>query len=88
MAQNRCRERSSESNSERVQFLCNHTFESPHIIIFKIFPYLVNRILLFRSLEAPELCEVIDAMFLRKVEPGEIVIRQGDDGDFFYVISE
>lgn len=31
--------------------------------------------------------EVLDAMFERKVEEGEIVIKQGDDGDFFYVIE-
>ncbi|KAH9364576.1 hypothetical protein HPB48_006047 [Haemaphysalis longicornis] len=31
--------------------------------------------------------EVIDAMFERKVKAGETVIKQGDDGDNFYVIS-
>lgn len=31
--------------------------------------------------------EVLDAMFERKVHPGELVIRQGDDGDYFYVIE-
>jgi len=31
--------------------------------------------------------EVIDAMFERKVQPEEHVIRQGDDGDNFYVIE-
>lgn len=31
--------------------------------------------------------KVLDAMFERKVAPGEIVIRQGDDGDNFYVIE-
>jgi len=31
--------------------------------------------------------EVIDAMFERKVQPNEQVIRQGDDGDNFYVIE-
>lgn len=34
-----------------------------------------------------EMSEVLDAMFERKVEEGEIVIKQGDDGDFFYVIE-
>ncbi|RWS08365.1 cAMP-dependent protein kinase type II regulatory subunit-like protein [Dinothrombium tinctorium] len=32
--------------------------------------------------------EVLDAMFERKVEEGELVIRQGDDGDYFYVIEK
>lgn len=31
--------------------------------------------------------QVLDAMFERKVSAGEIVIRQGDDGDNFYVIE-
>ena len=31
--------------------------------------------------------QVISAMFERKVAPGEHVIRQGDDGDNFYVIE-
>lgn len=31
--------------------------------------------------------EVIGAMFERRVTPGELVIRQGDDGDNFYVIE-
>lgn len=34
----------------------------------------------------------LQAMFLRmqevKVEPGQVVVRQGEDGDFFYVIME
>lgn len=32
--------------------------------------------------------EVIDAMFERVVEKDEYVIKQGDDGDNFYVIRE
>lgn len=31
--------------------------------------------------------QVLDAMFERKVAPEETVIRQGDDGDNFYVIE-
>lgn len=47
----------------------------------------VKNILLFRSLDAELMQEVLDAMFERKVEPGEHVIDQGDDGDNFYVID-
>ncbi|UYV74196.1 PRKAR2B [Cordylochernes scorpioides] len=32
--------------------------------------------------------EVIDAMFLKEVEDGDVIIRQGDDGDYFYVIED
>ena len=31
--------------------------------------------------------EVIDAMFERNVTKGEFVIKQGEDGDNFYVIA-
>lgn len=31
--------------------------------------------------------QVLDAMFERRVSPGENIIRQGDDGDNFYVIE-
>lgn len=31
--------------------------------------------------------QVLDAMFEKRAEPGEYVIRQGDDGDNFYVIE-
>ncbi|OTF78431.1 cAMP-dependent protein kinase type II regulatory subunit-like protein [Euroglyphus maynei] len=47
-----------------------------------------KNILLFRSLEPTEMNEVIDAMFERKVEANEVVIKQGDDGDNFYVIAD
>ncbi|KAK6178687.1 hypothetical protein SNE40_011213 [Patella caerulea] len=48
----------------------------------------VSGILLFRSLDSDQMQEVIDAMFEKKVKPGETVIRQGDDGDNFYVIDD
>lgn len=47
----------------------------------------VRTILLFRSLDLQQMQEVLDAMFERKVKPGDIVIKQGDDGDNFYVID-
>lgn len=47
----------------------------------------VKEILLFRSLESEQLNEVLDAMFEKKVTPNEYIIKQGDDGDFFYVVE-
>ncbi|KAG8177964.1 hypothetical protein JTE90_014707 [Oedothorax gibbosus] len=47
----------------------------------------VRNILLFRSLDLQQMQEVLDAMFERKVVPGDVVIQQGDDGDNFYVID-
>merc|ERR1719249_274715 len=47
----------------------------------------VKEILLFRSLDQEQLGEVLDAMFERKVNPEEYIIKQGDDGDNFYVVE-
>lgn len=47
----------------------------------------VTGILLFKSLDDAQLGRVVDAMFERRVTPNEVVIRQGDDGDNFYVID-
>lgn len=47
----------------------------------------VKEILLFRSLEFEQLNEVLDAMFEYKVNTGDYIIRQGDDGDNFYVVE-
>lgn len=47
----------------------------------------VKNILLFRSLDKEQMQDVLDAMFERKVEKDELVIKQGDDGDNFYVIQ-
>ncbi|GAB1607788.1 cAMP-dependent protein kinase type II regulatory subunit-like [Argonauta hians] len=44
-------------------------------------------ILIFRSLDSDQMQEVLDAMFEKKVNEGEEVITQGDDGDNFYVID-
>uniref|UniRef100_A0A8D8RHC7 cAMP-dependent protein kinase type II regulatory subunit n=1 Tax=Cacopsylla melanoneura TaxID=428564 RepID=A0A8D8RHC7_9HEMI len=48
----------------------------------------VKKILIFRSLDNDQMNDVIDAMFEKPVEAGDLVIRQGDDGDFFYVIEQ
>lgn len=34
-----------------------------------------------------QMADVLDAMFEKSVQPGEFIIRQGDDGDNFYVIE-
>ena len=47
----------------------------------------MKEILLFRSLDSEQLNEVLDAMFERKVTPNEYIIKQGDDGDNFYVVE-
>jgi len=47
----------------------------------------VQPILLFRSLDGDQINQVIDAMFEKRVQAGDYVIKQGDDGDNFYVIE-
>lgn len=42
---------------------------------------------LFAHLEHSELTDVLDAMFLVKHKPGEVVMQQGDEGDNFYCIG-
>ena len=43
---------------------------------------------LFSCLDADQYREVVDAMLEKNVAENEIVIKQGDGGDFFYVIEE
>jgi len=47
----------------------------------------IRHILLFKSLEPEQINQVVDAMFQKHVTKGEFVIKQGDDGDNFYVIE-
>jgi cAMP-dependent protein kinase regulator len=43
---------------------------------------------LFASLESDELTEVLDAMFLCNKQGGDIIMKQGDEGDNFYCIDK
>lgn len=43
--------------------------------------------LLFRNLEPDQKREVVDAMFERSVKKDELIIKQGDEGDNFYVVD-
>ena len=47
----------------------------------------MKTIFLFKALEAEQETDVLNAMFERKVQPGEHIIDQGNDGDNFYVID-
>ena len=47
----------------------------------------MKNILLFKACEHEQIHEILDAMLERKVQNGEEVIKQGDDGDNFYVIE-
>lgn len=43
---------------------------------------------LFQHLERDELTDVLDAMFPKTVDAGEVIIQQGDEGDNFYVLDQ
>ncbi|KAF8786238.1 cAMP-dependent protein kinase type II regulatory subunit-like isoform X2 [Argiope bruennichi] len=45
-------------------------------------------IFLFKVLDEEDINEIIEAMMPREVETGQVIIRQGDDGDFFYVVDK
>lgn len=47
----------------------------------------VEPMLLFKSLDPDQFAQVLDAMFEKIVEPGDCVIQEGDDGDYFYIIE-
>jgi len=47
----------------------------------------VKNIFIFRALDSGQINTVIDAMFEREVRTGDDIIKQGDDGDNFYVIA-
>lgn len=42
---------------------------------------------LFSHLEAEELTDILDAMFLSVKGPGDVIMSQGDEGDNFYIID-
>ncbi|GFT41513.1 cAMP-dependent protein kinase type II regulatory subunit [Nephila pilipes] len=46
-----------------------------------------KNIFLFKFLDEEDLREIVDAMLPREVKKGQVIIRQGDDGDFFYVVD-
>lgn len=47
----------------------------------------VEPMLLFKSLDPDQFSQVLDAMFEKVVEPSDVVIKEGDDGDYFYIIE-
>lgn len=47
-----------------------------------------KEIFIFRTLDKKDLYAVIDVMERRPVEEGEVIIKQGDDGDYFYLIDK
>merc|ERR1712066_171109 len=49
--------------------------------------HVVEGMLLFKCLDGCQLNQVLDAMFEKVASPGDTIIKEGDDGDYFYVIE-
>jgi len=47
----------------------------------------INDITIFRDLDEGQVRRLMDAMTQRKVRAGEVVISQGEVGDFFYAVQ-
>lgn len=58
-----------------------------HKLTFRRHEYNMNKELTGHEFNRNLFVQVLDAMFEKRAEPGEYVIRQGDDGDNFYVIE-
>jgi len=48
----------------------------------------MKKCFMFSALDSSETQIVIDAMEEKKFKPGDDIIKQGDDGDYFYVVDE
>lgn len=44
--------------------------------------------ILFAHLDENERKDIFNAMFLTSALPGEVIIKQGDEGDNFYIIDQ
>ncbi|XP_065315217.1 cAMP-dependent protein kinase type II-beta regulatory subunit-like [Gordionus sp. m RMFG-2023] len=71
---------------------CTHDLTSR--VIFPKNPDQIERIrnilrdvFIFKSLDEEQMLEVIDAMNEKKVHSSEVIIKQGDEGDNFYIIE-
>ncbi|XP_014274249.1 cAMP-dependent protein kinase type II regulatory subunit [Halyomorpha halys] len=47
----------------------------------------LKNLLIFRSLDLWQKEQILDAMFKREVFPGEVLIKQGEEGDYFYIVA-
>lgn len=47
----------------------------------------ISKNLLFKNLDSLQKSRIIDSMFERKVISGEVIIKEGDEGDNFYVVD-
>ncbi|XP_014243892.1 cAMP-dependent protein kinase type II regulatory subunit-like isoform X2 [Cimex lectularius] len=48
----------------------------------------LKKILLLQNLYSEQFDQILDAFFLKTVKSGEYVIKEGDEGDYFYVIEK
>lgn len=68
--------------------------DSAYFVVIPKSPASIKRIqeavagsLLFKNLDNQQRQHIFDAMFERRIIAGEVVIRQGDEGDNFYIVD-
>lgn len=71
-----------ESNANKKFELLKYSPSIDKNIIKRI----MSKILLFKHLSSDDLDKIIECMFERVCLPNEIIIRQGDTGNYFYII--
>ncbi|KAK6188795.1 hypothetical protein SNE40_004899 [Patella caerulea] len=85
--------RRNSVSAERYDPETDHGYEDEKIVHpktdeqYKRLKDAVSDILIFQALDRDQITDVIDAMFEKICEPDEIIIKQNDDGDNFYVID-
>ena len=47
----------------------------------------INTNIFFSHLDSEERSEICDALVQLSAQPGDVIIRQGDEGDTFYIID-
>ena len=59
------------------------------ISAFLWFPFTTKNLqVLFSHLDEVERCEIFDAMFPAFARPGHEIIKQGEEGDNFYIVDQ
>jgi len=73
-------------NLNAISVLKLNTHQKPAHVTERLLETM-ERILLFNSLDEEDKRTLVDAMFKRETVSGECVIRQGSDGDNFYIVE-
>ena len=83
-------ERTSDDEDEDYEIIQNKAFESQSKIKTNVqkekLYQMISSIIIFKHLYDEDIYNIIDSMFERKCTQDEEIIREGDNGNYFYVI--